>query len=381
MLGNSGWEARRYDVTALLPDWPGRERDDDLWLRPATLELLIDKPQGFTTEGLVLTHSASGRRVLLTVQTFFFEATEQASKQARGKTSMWNFRRRLLASFTSKVLVIGQLLTSGNYGSDGLARLSTAETVRLLKMLSQILLREDVELRAVLIKDISRTESPITDALLTEGFTALPVDPVMRLDLRPFGGVDDYLASLSSKYRVRYRRARGKFAGLTRRRLSSREARSLRAALCKLYRETSKGADFNLVELDPDYFEWLAEVADLYGYYNSVGELIGFTTGLPNGSVYQAHFLGLKETYKHSHHLYHNMLLDLLEDGLSGKYQELDYGRTALAIKSSVGAEPQRYATLLRLRSGLLNRLVPYFIPAVFEAKSWQPRSPFRVSE
>ena len=353
------------------------ERPDDWWMQSAVLAFLRHHPQGMTTRGLRLIHVPSGRTLLLTAQDFYFDARAQFSDSAKGATSSWDIRRSILRRFRSKVLVLGQLLTSGDYGQDGLDQLTPREAALLLPAVADTVMRLGRGYRATLLKDLYPTDSPHTTALRHNHFALLPTDPCMLLPLR-WPDMDAYLDELNSKYRVRYRRARTKLVGIERRRLSMREVSERNERIYALYRITSRGAAVNLTELKPGYFRWLGQRAVVHGYFTASDELIGFTTALANGPIYQAHYLGLEEAYKRSHHLYHNMLFDLLSDALAGQYRMLDYGRTALEIKSSVGAAPRSYATLLRLCSRWLNRLVPSFVPAVFTAPDWQQRHPFR---
>ncbi|CAH0999537.1 hypothetical protein LEM8419_00837 [Neolewinella maritima] len=373
VVNYSDWQVRFLSPA----DDTRSERADDWWLRPTTLTFLQRHPQGVTTRCLYLTHVPSGRTITLTAQNFHMNLAAQVRDEVKGETTRWDFRRRLLQPFRSRVLVLGQLLTSGDYGQDGLQQLGSSEASHLLPAVAQTLMELDQGYRAVLLKDLFAANSPPLSVLLTKGYTHLPSDPVMVLPLS-WPDLPSYLAALTSKYRVRYRRARGKLAGITRRRLLPQEVRDRIERLYALYTATSGGASVNLTTLTPDYFVWLSGQAVVHGYFDVHEELVGFTTALANGPVYQAHYLGLEDAYKYSHHLYHNMLFDLLEDGLDGKFQLLDYGRTALEIKSSLGAVPREYATLLRLRSPVLNRLVPTFVPAVFTAEAWQQRRPFR---
>ncbi|MCP9235927.1 GNAT family N-acetyltransferase [Lewinella sp. JB7] len=375
----SDWQLTTFDeAREFSTQWPQPDRADDFWLRPTTLSFLSAHPQGMTTEAVQLQHTPSGRSLRLTVQTFTFHLGTQVSDSAKGDTSRWDIRRRLLAPFSSKVLTIGQLLTSGNLAQDGTDAIPDAELARLLVATAGTLCAERSGYRAILIKDICAAGSPAARDLVRRGFTSLPVDPVMVLDTSQWKNMEDYLESLSSKYRIRYRRARSKGQGISRRRIDGSEALVRRDRLYALYRETSSGASFNLTTLTPAYFDWLIGVGEVYGYYSEDGTMVGFTSAIANGPVYQAHYLGLMEAYKYSHHLYHNMLYDLLEDALRGGYRELDYGRTALEIKSSLGAEPRYFATQLQLRSPVLNPLVPHFVPAVFAHREWVRRRPFR---
>ena len=404
--GMEDWKLRRFPTgAALRAAWPATSRPDDFWVSTEALAFLTDSHQGLDTEAVLLENSRDFRRVLLTTQTFSFSAAGQVKDEAKGQTSGWDFRRRLLSPFSFRVLSIGQFLTSGNFSTDGLAPLSTSEASKLLPAVADTLMRLRPGYAAAILKDLYPALHPAVRELQKAGHFLLPSDPVMELGIpESWRTFDDYLAALTSKYRVRYRRARTKLEGITSRSLSGDEVSLYRDRFYELYRSISSGADFNAAGLKPDYFPWLATVgsgqpslqrmmtAEGYesdyapdtatsrftGYFNAANELIGFTSAVANDDVLHAHFLGLEDSYKHSHHLYHNMLFDLLDQAISGGFRCLDYGRTALEIKSSVGARATDYAVLVKARYGWLNRLIPLFTPAVYTAPEWVPRNPFR---
>lgn len=396
------WTFHRCTTAAeVYAVWPESARTDDFWVRADVLAFLTDHPQGVTTEAIVVENNRDGTAILLTAQTFTFSAAGQVSDEVKGATSSYDFRRRLLSPFSFRILSLGQFLTSGDYGTDGLRKLSTQEASILLPALAEAIMQQHKGYAAYMLKDCYRADHPVVEQLLAGGHYAMPVDPVMHMQL-PANWVDaeDYLASLTSKYRVRYRRARTKMVGITHRRLSATEVVNSRDRLYDSFRQVSAGADFNVASVRADYFPWLAcvhrsaaqpataySVADrseaaavrFEGYFNEAEELIGFTTAIPNGNTLQAHFLGLESAYNASHHLYHNMLFDLLETAIGEGFQTLDYGRTALEIKSSVGAVATDYAVLVKARYGWLNRLIPLFTPAVYKAPEWTQRNPFRT--
>ena len=359
-------------------------RPDDFWLQSATQSALRTYCPELRTRLLTL-HGPADERIVLTVQRMRFSAAHQVSATAGGSTSRLDLRRRLLAPFDFPVLVLGQLLTSANYSSDGLtayvARAGADAGGKLLSGVGEALLQQSgCSASALLLKDLLPEGHPAQHSLATHGFHPLPVEAVMELPLRPhWHTLDDYLADLTSKYRVRYRRARGKLAGLDRRWLPAPEARQRRDELHALYAQTGASASFNAVDLSPDYFGWLAEAGNVYGYFDGAGTLVGFTSSLPNGPVLHAHYLGFTDAARRDHHLYHNMLFDLLDEAITGGYTLLDYGRTAPEIKSSVGAEARAWGCWLRARSRVVNGLVPRFVPAVFERGEWVARGPFRI--
>lgn len=372
-LDNYGdWQLRSFGVG----EWP---LGLPFWLRSGTLLALREQLPDLATRAVVLHHQPSGRSMYLSTQDLHFTAGNQISAAAKGVTSSYDIRRRLLGVVPSKVLAIGQLLSSGSHAQYGLEQLAPHEAAPLLHAVANTLLRRGSGYRGVLLKDLYPAASPVLARLSSRGYTTLPTDPVMELDL-VWPSFAAYLEDLSSKYRVRYRRARSKLLPLARRRLPPEEVTARLQRIYALYRMTLRGAVVNLATLPPDYFAWLGRVATLHGYF--AGEqLVGFTTGIDDGDRYQAHYLGFTEEANQRHHLYHNMLFDLLQDAVTGGYAVLDYGRTALEIKSSVGAEPRLYATLLRLRNPVLNHLVPSFVPAVFTPAPWQQRHPFRTAD
>lgn len=404
--GQEQWQVRRFPTGASLrTGWPKTSRKDDFWVSPETLAFLTDHPQGLDTEAILLENSQDFRRILLTTQTFSFSAAGQVKDEVKGETSGWDFRRRLLAPFSFKVLAIGQFLTSGGFSSDGLEQLSASEASELLPAVAETLMKLRPGYAAAIIKDLYPVLHPAVRELQKNGHYLLPADPVMEVRVpEAWETFEDYLAALTSKYRVRYRRARTKLGDITSRTLTADEVMRYQDRFHELYCSVSGGADFNAASLKPDYFPWLASAkkcspsfqpvlagrgyeADYLparpascftGYFNEAKELIGFTSCVPNEDVLHAHFLGLEAKYKHSHHLYHNMLFDLLEQAITGGFCCLDYGRTALEIKSSVGAVATDHAVLVKARYGWLNRLIPLFTPAVYAAPDWVARNPFR---
>ncbi|MEM6771713.1 MAG: hypothetical protein AAF597_14105, partial [Bacteroidota bacterium] len=323
LKGAPGWEVELFSSEqALRQGWPARDRADDYWLRPDVLAFFINQPQGLEAKALLLRNATSQREVLLTAQSFYFNAGGQVSDNAKGETSSYDFRRRLLAPFSFKVLALGQMLVSGNYASDGLSQLSAAETARVLPALANTLTARCPTYAGVLLKDLHAAGHPAIPELRSKGFHLLPTDPIMEVAIpASWCSLEDYLATIKSKYRVRYRRARGKLEGITRRELTPAEVTHYRDRIFALYKTTMSGADFNAAALTPEYFPWLSRqeqakasrlqlvgFADellpepvaswqtkICGYFNGAGQLVGFTSAIRNGKTMHAHFLGMEE--------------------------------------------------------------------------------------
>jgi hypothetical protein len=133
--------------------------------------------------------------------------------------------------------------------------------------------------------------------------------------------------------------------------------------------------------LNPNYFYELKKALGsklIINAYWLEGTLIAFSTGIDNGHELNAHFLGLDDQYNTSHQLYLRILLDLIDMGIKQKNEVVNFSRTALEIKSSVGAEPMRPFVLLRAHNQLVNWLLPYFFDLLNPSESWTPRTPFK---
>ena len=54
-----------------------------------------------------------------------------------------------------------------------------------------------------------------------------------------------------------------------------------------------------------------------------------------------AHFVGINYEYNREYAVYQRMLYDYIQIAIENRLQQINFGRTASEIKSSVGAEPQ----------------------------------------
>jgi hypothetical protein len=81
-----------------------------------------------------------------------------------------------------------------------------------------------------------------------------------------------------------------------------------------------------------------------------------------NGSVMDTYFLGYDDSIQREKMLYLNMLYDMIAYSINKGFKEIIFARTALEIKSSVGARPiQMYGYI-----GHTNPVVNVFMPKYF---------------
>ena len=87
------------------------------------------------------------------------------------------------------------------------------------------------------------------------------------------------------------------------------------------------------------------------------GDIIGFHCGMCDGREVEAYFVGFEGSHNKSHALYQRMLLEFIQWGLREGCRGVNLGRTALDIKASLGAEPQRLVLHERMRNPLVHWL------------------------
>ena len=234
---------------------------------------------------------------------------------------------------------------------------------------------------SVLVKDFAGTSRGHADELLRFGYHAFEVDPNMAVELpSSWSSFDDYLAAMSSKYRRKVKDARKKAKKLEMRLLSTDEVHSNAEQLYALYKAVHDKAKFRLANPGPRYFPELATALgeDLLvrGYWLD-DALVGCSIGLVAPNALEAHLVGLDYEHNVEHGVYQNALYDFIEDGLARRVPRVAMGRTALEIKSSIGATPTPVVCYLRHANPLGNRLIAPLV-AQIEPEPWTPRSPFK---
>lgn len=283
-----------------------------------------------------------------------------------------------------KVLVCGAAQVTGPYGFACSPEVpGEQQPVVLLRALEA--LRERLGAKAVMVKDLNPAQFPqVSSGLAGAGFVPFGFEPNMVVDVDPaWHTLDDYLDAMTSRYRVRARRAFRKGAHLGCRSLTLQDLKIYEDRLHTLYTEVADRADFSLMRLQPGYFARLKEAFGTafkaIGYFDGTN-LIGFCTVLRSGTTSEVHFLGFEESYNTSAQLYLNMLLASIRTSIEDfSSRRIVLGRTATVIKSSVGARPHPEQVWLRHSNRLVQALLPFLVrflqPAAEEAESL--RHPF----
>lgn len=301
---------------------------------------------------------------------------------SRASRILASVKKSVASRFRAYTLVVGNLTLTGNYGmcfrDDIDVDKKFALVEQSLEVLKPILRKEGIKVRGVMYKDFGGNHKMPTEY----GYTEFSVQPTMTVNINPdWNTTEDYVAAMKSKYRVRMRSARKKAVDIDKRVLSANEVNSYENEISKLYRYVSDQAAFNLFILKDNYFyhlkDQLGDKMKVTGYFLN-DKMVGFFTSILTNDALDAHFLGYDPEYNGSHQLYLNMLYDLVEEGIGKGVDHVDLSRTALEIKSSVGATPTDLHLYLKLSSKAVAKYTPKLLDFLTPKEDWVARNPFK---
>jgi len=194
--------------------------------------------------------------------------------------------------------------------------------------------------------------------------------------------IEDYIACLNKKYRTRYKRAKKKLGDIICVELNINNIKNNSNNLYQLYLNVSNNAKFNTFILPENHFYnlklQLKENFKVFGYYLE-GELIGFFTLILNNDNLETYFLGYSVEHQYPNQLYLNMLYDMLKYAIENKFVKIVYARTAMEIKSSVGAKPEPMRIYLKHTNGFVNSILQYVFKLMNSSQDWKERHPFKI--
>jgi hypothetical protein len=288
--------------------------------------------------------------------------------------------------FASNVLLIGNNMLTGQnafYFSD---KLSFQNGIILLEN-AALQLEKNFKSKG---KRIHITSYKDFDILDSENFKIDAFSKFYKFEIQPnmvfeipenWHSNDDYILALSKKYRDQYKRSHKKADGIIKCKLSLEDIVIHNSRINELYFNVTKNAPFNTFYLAENHFlEFKKQLNHnflFYGYFID-DELIGFNTLIKNGDTIDTYFLGYDDNFQREKMLYLNMLYDMIGYSINKKFKKIIFARTALEIKSSVGAKPEIMFGFVKHHNQLINKFMPrlfdYFDPKVV----WQERNPFK---
>jgi predicted N-acyltransferase len=313
--------------------------------------------------------------------------TDETAKNPCVFTGLSNWLKKRVSGWVeADILICGNLLVTGAHGYWFDRELvddheMTDILERGLSYAAQQSERLGVKIAMILVKDVLPEEqATVGQKLLKEQYTEFEIQPNMVLHL-PYRDFDAYLGAMSTKYRTRAKRAFKKAEAIERRELTSADIQQEAGKMYELYREVATNAGFNMVDLNQHYMTALHQAMNgqfrVFGYYLN-GELVSYCTTLLNHQELEAHFLGYNKAFNHEYQLYLNMLYDMIRVAFDSGCNKVVFARTALEIKSSVGAEPEQLLCYLCHQNGIINKFTSTVLDYLKPTEEWQQRHPFK---
>lgn len=283
------------------------------------------------------------------------------------------------------IVCCGSFLVSGEHG---ISFANKQNQHLIMSMLPEILsdIKKEVEqtadICAWMVKDFF--DISYADHLLEENkYMKMPMDPEMIFYPRnEWNSFDNYVEALSAKYRLRANNVLKKAEALDIKELSEKEILHHCKELETLYNNVQERSTVRLMRVNADYFVQLKKHLKDSFYIKAFfkeGEMIAFISGLVYKGFHEAHFIGINYHYKKALQIYQNMLYLFIKDAIERRSHCLYFGRTAMEIKSTVGAKAYPLYTYFKLDNTFLNRMMRH-LSGHLTAEEWTPRSPFKVS-
>jgi Acetyltransferase (GNAT) domain len=241
--------------------------------------------------------------------------------------------------------------------------------------------KSNTKIHLKVIKDLGVETTTGLKPMFDEYFQ-FEIQPNMVFDIKSdWNSEADYVASFVKKYRDQYKRARKKASGIEKRKFSLDEIVFFEKKINSLYFNVTKNAPFNTFYLEKSHFASLKKHLKhnflFYAYFLD-NEMIGFNTLIKNNQTIETYFLGYDDDFQRDKMLYLNMLYDMIAFSINKGFDKIIFARTALEIKSSVGAQPLKMFGFIKHSNKIINYILPKIFKYFEPEASWTQRNPFK---
>ncbi len=325
---------------------------------------------------------------VLYFQVVRFEAAQLMNYFPEGSSCWMNMARRfshaLLSSINLQLLVSGNTFMTGENGYYFHHSIDSETRGKLVRQAAREICGKTSSISAVLISDLYAPKTLFDSGFNASGYYLLNVESDMHLSLLPeWKTFNDYLAALSSKYRVRARKVLALCAEkhVEHKDLSASEIEVSEETIYSLYNKVMAKADFKLSTLSKRYFSEqkknMPQHYHLRAYFKD-GIMIGFISWFTIGRKTEIHYVGMDHDVCKPIHLYQHMMYDMVKVGIESGVEKLHFGRTAPEIKSTIGAAPSPMYGYLKHLNPVFNFLAVRTYTSNLRPKEYTYRNPFK---
>lgn len=294
-------------------------------------------------------------------------------------------KKTVFKKLASHILIMGNNMLTGQHAFALSDKTDKSKALCTLKKASErlceIFKSKGIKVHITAFKDFDQAEVQACVQADFQSYARFNTQPNMVFEIQAHWKTEqDYIDALSKKYRAQYQRARRKAEGIVKRKMDLDDIIKHEDTIYHLYHHVAINAHFNTFFLAKNHFrvlkEWLTDQFLFYGYFLN-GELIGFNTLIKNGSTMDTYFLGYDDRIQREKMVYLNMLYDMVAYSINQGFKEIIFGRTALEIKSSIGAKPRAMFVLAKHSQAMADlvfeKAFAYLEPQVI----WKERNPF----
>lgn len=381
---NTNYSFKIYDSVSLLPlEWNSLTADN-IFLTREYLEVLEKSaPINMTCHFIGLFQEDELVGIALSQ---FLNLNQMESFGERDKCIKTTVRNTVFKNFISHILIIGNNMFTGQNAFVFSDKIDAVQALKTLKSASEKLKKtfknKGLNIHITTFKDFSIEE---TTAFKQAGFHnhfQYCTQPNMIFEIpRQWISEQDYIGALSKKYRDQYKRARKKSEGIEKRKMHLEDIIKHEETIYNLYHHVAKNAYFNTFFLAKNHFRTFKELLKdnflFYGYFIDE-KLIGFNTIIKNGDVIDTYFLGYDESVQREKMLYLNMLYDIAAYSINKGFKEIIFARTALEIKSSIGAKPKEMYGFAKHSNSIADLVFERAFNYLEPKADWKERNPFK---
>lgn len=342
--------------------WQNVAQNHSIFMSLGYLQSIEQCSPDNTSQRYAIAYQDGRPKVLVSVQ--IAEATGDRLTQTENSV-----KRKMADSIHERILVCGNLVSSGLHGVAYDTQMSMEEVWRVVaEILYKIRRKEKLggDINFAMIKDIKGSKLEASMVLERYSYRKIQTDPDMVLSLDDkMQSFEDYLASLNTKYRSRIRKVIKTLeqGGYCSERLIVDD--NIDKQIHQLYLNVENQSDVRLATLPRGYFKALYD--NLGDDFVCLGltkedQLHGFISILRDGQQCVAYYVGFDYEVNKTFPLYFRLLQLVIEQAIDWQLTSVSFGRTALEPKANLGALPVETFVWARHRLSMVN----FFIRKLF---------------
>ncbi|NNE56400.1 MAG: GNAT family N-acetyltransferase, partial [Flavobacteriales bacterium] len=236
------------------------------------------------------------------------------------------------------VLICGNAFASGDHAFrfvKGIPEMQAFNAVlQAVEMIKEKENSGENKISAVLLKDFYPESFGNTHVFSDDKYSEFLVDPNMVMPVRSeWNTFDDYLQSLTSKYRTKAKAAFKRSKKVEIKDLDLEMLKQFQEPFEKLYEGVHYKADFRVGKLNFEAFynlkKDLKDTFLLRGFFLD-DQMVGFMSGFEYNGMLDAHMVGIDYDHNYEYAIYSRMLYEYVDEAIKRNLKKISFGRTAM---------------------------------------------------